>query len=100
MSSRGMKMLAQTKNWRGEEIIRLGRGSRRLPATAESHGGGARRSEWRSGSEYGRGGDQRPAGAGDDHLDDARRVGGDARKIGAVEDRLLQRPGFNSTSSA
>ncbi len=37
---------------------------------------------------------QHPFGADVEDLDDAFRVGGDTRKVGAVENRVLQRPGF------
>ena len=37
---------------------------------------------------------QHPLGADVEDLDDALRVGGDAREVGAVEDRVLQRPGL------
>jgi len=41
-----------------------------------------------------------PLGADVEDLNDALGVGGDAREVGAVEDRALQRPCLSSASSA
>ena len=43
---------------------------------------------------------QHPLGADVEDLDDALRVGGDAREVGAVENRVLQRAGFRADASS
>ena len=45
---------------------------------------------------FGGGVAQHPLGADVEDLDDALRVRGDAREVGAVEDRALQGPGFSA----